>query len=579
MVIRALLLVVLGLTPVAALASRKLGYLGTLIGGILITYLGVQIHSANPLYLLYVSAGLVWVFSSVYSLRHQGDERWLGPLFGLSVFGMALAFTANSTLEFLAGYEVMTVPAYASMGVHRRTDQHAFVFMSFGELSNILVLAGFIYSYVLTGSFGFSSLGSPFPFILVSFGFMVKMGLLPFMVSEWLPIAHGSTPSNMSAILSASMTLVAFYGLLKVALLSPDAEDFGLLLTAIGGFSVFFGSLYAYTSEQPKSLLGFSTIENNGAMLACAGVYVSAPTGTLALFALITAGVYALGHSISKTGLFLLTDSMNHESLTIQNGGKTKLNQAGGIMLASSMSGLLPTIGGVATWALLEALFMEAFIFHSSLAAVPIVVGSMIAMGEGFATAAMLKLILFTHVFNPRKSEYRRADLVILATGVSAVVAGSMTYFAYAPFVSGGNLGVAAGLIVSRFSEAPFGGISPLYVLLIPPVVATGLISLIGKPRIRRAEAWNTGLQPEVAYDSLMYSNNIRLMLRKILMTRVSDGGVQTTDFFWRSICVFASGFLRFSKRFSRTYMNSSLSWYVAYMIVAFVVVVMVIAK
>jgi hydrogenase-4 component B len=579
MVILFVLLLLLGLAPLCALILKKAGYLAVCAGGLLLAYLGIQDHSVNPLYLLYVSAGIVWVLSSVYSMSYDKHERWLAPLFGLSVFGMALAFTANNTLVFLAGYEIMTIPAYASVGVYKHTDYPAFVYMSFGELSTLLVLAGFLYSYTLTGSFGFSALNTPVPFVLSSMGFIVKMGMLPFMVTEWLPLAHGNTPSNMSAILSASMTLVAFYGLLKMALLSPSMENFGLLLTGIGGFSVFFGSLYSYVSEQPKSLLGFSTIESNGAMLTCAGIFTSAPTHLLAVFALITASVYALAHSIAKTGLFLMTGSMDPESFSHPDTGKDRLGKIGGIMLTSSMSGLLPTVGGVAVWSLLEAIFMEAFTLHTALAAVPIVVGSVIALGEGFATASMLKFVLFTEVFSTHTSKGRSGGGVILFAGLGALLSGWLTYFVYTPFTGASPLGVPFGLIISESSSAPFGGITPLYVLGLPLLFALVLLLAFGKPKTRRSEVWNTGLPRTHTYTSPMYSNNIRLMLAKILLTRVSSEGAKTTDFLWSWICATGRGFLRFSKSFSRTYMNSNLSWYVLYMIIAFVVLIMVIVR
>jgi hydrogenase-4 component B len=569
-------LLMLGLSPVAALINRRSGYIACSAGSAVFVYYGMTNYS-NELSLFYVAAGLVWLFTSVYSLYYD-HHRWLGPLYTSSILGMAIALTTNNLLVFLAGYEIMTIPAYVAIGLYKKTDYSAFVFMGFGELSTILILAGFLYSYVVTGSLSFSPLTTITPFMIAAFGFMVKMGILPFMVTEWLPIAHGNAPSNVSAILSASMTLVAVYGLTKMALLTPRPDLFGFILLGVGGFSVFFGAFYAYVSDHAKVLLGFSTVENNGAILTSIGVYLTAPTHTLASFSLITTAVYVLAHSLAKTGLFLDTGMMENESLILPRILKNRLSDVGGVLLASSMSGLLPTVGGVATWALLESLFMEAYTLHSALSIIPIVTGSIIAMGEGFATSTMLKFIIFAHIFNKRSSNEKTRPLILLLLGLLILAGGSATYIFYRPFLaSNPALGLPFGLIASEFSSQPFGAISPLYVLILPSLIGALVIAVFGKPRIRRSEVWNSGAPLNEAYTSFAYSNNIRLMLGKLLLTHIGRDGVKVVDVFWSLTHTVAKLFISFSRHFSRTYMNSRLSWYVIYMILALIVFTVVV--
>ena len=54
-------------------------------------------------------------------------------------------------------------------------------------------------------------------------------------------------------------------------------------------------------------LAGFSTIENNGAILAAIGFYMIAQTAILRDFSLVVIVICSLSHSLSKTGLFLGT--------------------------------------------------------------------------------------------------------------------------------------------------------------------------------------------------------------------------------------------------------------------------------
>lgn len=176
--------------------------------------------------------------------------------------------TSNNYLTFLAGWEIMTIPSYVIIGLNRKIDYPAFTLISFSELSTILLLSSFLYTYNLSHSLYFLRLSSFIPLIISSLGFMVKMGVAPFLASEWLPIAHGNSPANLSAIMSRSMTLMGIYGIVKITLLSLSFSPLGYFLMMIGGFSVFLEALYSYTSNHVKGLPAFSTIENNGAIFS-----------------------------------------------------------------------------------------------------------------------------------------------------------------------------------------------------------------------------------------------------------------------------------------------------------------------
>lgn len=561
------------ISAVTSILSKKVGYILSAISSIGFLAYGIELHSLLAIF--YIIASIVWFFSSIFSILYDNYGRWLSPLFITSILGMIIALLADNYLQFLAGWEIMTIAAYAIIGLNKRLDLPAFTFMGFGELSTVLILAGFIYAFLSTGTLEFSKLSTVIPLILTTFGFMIKMGIFPFLVTEWLPIAHGNSPANASAILSASMTLVGVYGIVKMTLLSPLLPIFGYLLMGIGGFSVFFGALYAYISDHVKGLPAFSTIENNGAILASIGVYMTAPTTTIQEFALLVTVTFALAHSVAKTGLFLISGSVEGESLTTLNSIRNVLGEVGGILLSSSMSGLLPTIGGVATWSLLQSLFMEAYALHSILSSIPIIVGSIIAMGEGFASGAMIKFIVYTQIFKGERGKNSKL-LVPFAVGVVVLGLGSLSYLLLPAFTGGAEeLGVLNGLMLfSKITPTQvFGGISPLYVLILIVIVSLVTLVVFGKPKVRKSEAWNSGILPKERYTAFAFANNIRLMLSKLLRTEVSENNLEVTiDVFWKAMYSLTKRYLRFSRGFARTYMNSSLSWYMIYMILAFII-------
>lgn len=357
---------------------------------------------------------------------------------------MQVSFLSRSYLEFLAGYEIMTIPTYLAIGISRRNKYPPLTFIALGELSTVLVLSGFIYAYMETGSFYFSPLISILPLVLTSIGFMIRMGTFPFFSTEWVPITYGDTPPNLSEIISPSMTLVGVYGITRMALLSPPDLLLGSALVSLGSLTAVLGAFYSYINENVKSIFSFSTIENDGTILAVISLYVLHPDPLISSFALATLIVYSSAHSLAKTGLFLSIGLLEGQSK--EPFREELLSTVSVLLLVSSMSGLLPTIGGVPTWATLEMFFMYAYVLHSAVSILPIFVGTLIAIGEGFATSTMVKYaFLIWQLREARGGEPRefRKTLIVLVVGIIVLFPGSLSVpSVYRAFTSGSSLGV-----------------------------------------------------------------------------------------------------------------------------------------
>ncbi|MEM0289026.1 MAG: proton-conducting transporter membrane subunit [Metallosphaera sp.] len=526
-----------------------------------------------PLGLFMIAAGISWFLTSFYSFTHY-NEKNLGVALAGTMLGIAIVLLSSSYLELLAGWETMTIFSYVGIGIYKKEWRPGFVFMAFGEVSTALLLAGFIIATSVSGSFYFTKLNSVIPFVLTTFGFFVKMGIFPFLVVEWLPIAHGSARSDLSAVLSATMTMAGVYGIFKMESLSPLSLTFGVVLVLIGAFSTLFGALYSYVSDHVKGMLAFSTVENNGAMLALLGSLELIQDPALKAFATFSLFVLVLAHSLSKTGLFISTGYLHGESMSTLKAHRDKIATFGLVLMTASLSGLLPTVGGIAVWSLLETLFMESITLPHLINLTPIVAGIMIGMGEGFATGALTRFASFTQLVWPEKVDHK---WILASIGALTLVVVAIAYF-ISPF----NTQVPQlamffnSVIASKYENNGFGGISPLYIIVALPLISLVVYSLSGKKRIRRVEAWDNGTEEGLRYTSFGMANNLRLMLKTIL--RTSMGSMETSaDIFWRAMVFSITKYSAFSRLVSRTYMNSSLKWYVIYMIVAFIMIMLVV--
>ncbi len=523
---------------------------------------------------------IAWISVSLFSLTY-GDKygKWLAPLFSISILGMALILVSHTYLQFLAGWEVMSIASYAIIGLNRKDSHPPFIFMSFSEFSTVFIMAGAAYSYYLTGTIDIVAVNSIIPSVLFTIGAMVKMGMVPFMISEWLPIAHGNAPSNASAILSSTMTLMGVFGIVELMLLSPVSMYFGIFLIAIGVMSVIFASLFAYVSENSKMLAGFSTVESNGVILSTIGFYMIADTSLLREFALATIVVFALSHAISKSLIFSGIGATGVESFSERNPSRDSKLKAGMLLGTASMAGLFPTIGGLGTWMMLEMFFMGA-VEPGFLGIISIAAGSLLALGEGFAFGAMMKILKFTSMGNgkARADPVQRQSLYFMGILLVATFAAS-PFFMFSAFVGGvpSVLVFNGSTIESMFSGTDFGLISPDYILALLSIFTLSAIALFGKPSGRTVPVWNNGRDSFEPYNSYAYSNNIRMMLKKILRTDMGHKSqrIAMADVFWIFTVQVSRAYRKFARGFTMRIMNSSIRWYMIYMVVSIIFVLL----
>ena len=232
-----------------AVISKKTVYISLIISSVLLMGFAIFYLGLNPLTFFYLITSIVIIVASWYSIDYDKCNHWLAPLFASAVLGIIFVLLSYNSLQFLIGWELMSLSGYLMVGLNKKNHFPAFIFLAFSEISTVFLIAGMAYVYVLTGTFNFVAIPNSLPLTLMAVGFFTKMGLVPFMIADWLPIADRDAPSNAAAILSALMTLMGVFGLVKFTLLSPSSISLGVILMAIGAFSVFFAAIFGYVTE------------------------------------------------------------------------------------------------------------------------------------------------------------------------------------------------------------------------------------------------------------------------------------------------------------------------------------------
>jgi hydrogenase-4 component B len=511
-------------------------------------------------------AGIVWAATSVYSIAydtHSGPS--LAVAYSVTIAAIALLFCATDWLLFLAAWEVMTLAAYwmilEATGRPVRIFSAAFVFLAFGEASTLLATVAIAALYLGTGSFAMVPLltvgllpSVVFGAALVGFG--LKMGVAPFHMTEWLPIAHSSAPSNASAVLSSTLTLAGVYGLFRVLMLMPAGPSWwGAVLLVIGAISALLGAIFASVSEHTKGLPAYSTIENNGLILVALGIALIARSDgltTLATFALFAAFFQAFAHAVTKATLFLFAGDVERAVRTFDlsrtRGGVMEADRLGtgaALIAALSLAAAPPLAGFVSEWMILESLFQSFRFPQPALEFIGLLAGAVVALAAGLVVVAMIKFIGFTALWKPVRPPHAErtrglgVPIAGLATAVILIGVLSPWILSFLTPAVSGFLGLSVTppvgsllampngwSILSAGSVHPFGVLSPpalpiAFGLGVLPAVA--YFALGRHPNARRVPAWSGGrAEPATSetYTSFGYSTGMRIMFRSLLGTR-----------------------------------------------------------
>ena len=419
------LLTMLGVLLVKPEQVLKLAFAGALLNVLLSSYLlwvfdaeapGIHLAESVAIFgwdyrvgvdgtnILFIPlAAILGALALVYTLitRHRQDRVFVACL--LAYQGILIgAYVALNTLQFWFWCALELVPVMVltvSAGTGKRRTQVVKAVLQYWSSGLLMSLLGF-----LLLSFGLADNGMPLSFdwlslkhhqlaipnealvfVLLLFGFAIRMPLFPF--HAWLPLLaeHGTAAS--AAIFISGLKL-GIYAVIRfiLPLVPAAAEQWAHFVVGLGLIGIFYGALLALMQINIRRLLAFAVISHTG-MLAI-GVFSFndfALEGSILLtvaYGLATAGMlFSIGLIYERTRTAFLP----------RLGGlfETNLTLALLFMISALSTMVMPgTPGFDAAHLLIEGSIEE----HGWLVAIAILLGNV--LGAGFLLWAFQRLFI-----------------------------------------------------------------------------------------------------------------------------------------------------------------------------------------
>jgi hydrogenase-4 component B len=467
---------------------------------------------------LLAALGSIYALSYWKQSEHPGNGRKLRACYGLMVAGMALLGVARNAILFMAGWEVMALAAFLAITTEDhlpRTRDVGYLYFVATRVATLCMIAAFALLIVALGGTEIEgSLSAEAPlataiFVLVLIGCGTKAGVMPLHV--WLPGAHATAPSHVSALMSGALIKMGIYSLLRFTSLFPAPPLWwGLLVLSLGLVSGVLGVAFAIGQHDLKRLLAYHSVENIGIIAIGVGVaLIGRATGHPELVALGLAGglLHVWNHGAFKGLLFLCAGAVLHAT------GTREIDHLGGLARRMRWTSACFVVGAVAICGLppLNGFVSELLVYLGLLDIVQARPGALWLVGVG--SAALLALIgtlavaCFVKVLGAVFLGEPRSRSAAAAHEAARTMLGPMIVLAALCFV----IGLGAWLIAPALDHAvaawapelrlrPTNTLAPLPtvgLLYVPLIALTGAAAWWLARRIRGAPAaaptWDCG--------------------------------------------------------------------------------------
>ena len=314
----------------------------------------------RPGALLLGVAALLWIAAGAFVGTYMRDTSSPGRFVAcwlMALSGCLGVFVAGDLVSLYAMLAMLTLGA-SGLVIHDETPRAwraGSIYLVLALLAESVLLVGLV---LLAGEIPGESLAirdaaaalatssqRDLILALLVAGFGTKAGLVPMHI--WMPLAHAAAPVPASSVLSGAVVKVGIIGLIRFLPLSSPLSDWGLVLTAAGFVTAFYGVAIGLTQRHPKAVLAYSSVSQMGVVVAVLGMGLAAGDATAA----IAAAFYASHHVLVKGALFLSVGVIAYSGA-----GRRAVVLIPAALLCLGLGGLPFTGGAIAKYAVKDQL-------------------------------------------------------------------------------------------------------------------------------------------------------------------------------------------------------------------------------
>lgn len=337
---------------------------------------------------------IIGFLSAVYSIsyiKRYTAENYFYSLFCLMVAGMNGVVLSGDLFNIFVFLEISVISAYAlvAFGVEKNELEASFKYQVLGGVASFLILFGIGFIYWKTKTLNIADIKQAFTSgydktfyvfvqILILSGFGLKAAIIPF--HAWLPDAHSSAPSPISAMLSGVLIkAVGIYVIIRLFFnMFVISEGMAMLITTLGTLSMVIGVFLAIGQWDIKRLLAYHSISQMGYVVMSAGIgMILLSRGAkpeVASLAIAGSIFHLVNHAAFKGLLFLNAGAIEYTIGTRdlkEMGGLSKLMPATAstsFIASMAISGIPPFNGFFSKLIIIIAAVMARFYLLAALA-------------------------------------------------------------------------------------------------------------------------------------------------------------------------------------------------------------------
>ncbi|MGB8358212.1 MAG: proton-conducting transporter membrane subunit [Bacteroidales bacterium] len=337
--------------------------------------------------------GFLSVFYSISYIAKYTSEDFFYALFCLMIAGMNGVVASGDIFNIFVFLEISSISSYAlvAFGVEKQQLEATFKYQVLGGLASFLILFAICFLYWKTKTLNIADIrtvlgsGGDRKFYLMAeimllTGFGLKAAIMPF--HAWLPDAHSSAPSPISAMLSGVLIkAVGIYVIIRLFFnMFLISEEMAVLITALGTISMVTGVFLAIGQWDIKRLLAYHSISQMGYVVMSAGIgmiLISRGIKQEVAALAVAGGIFHLiNHAAFKGLLFLNAGAIEYSTGTRdlkEMGGLARsmpVTSATSFVASLSISGIPPFNGFFSKLIIIIAAVMAHFYLLAALAGI-----------------------------------------------------------------------------------------------------------------------------------------------------------------------------------------------------------------